>query len=115
MFKFIKQFTVSKNENSRSFRRDMANRLNGRGLKYVTERKDGEDYVIGKEGSLVRKGDELIVLSSEGVVFRSKIDSLQMNELLSLEGIILTGEDLDHDGTNRCVVAYYTYYRRVTS
>jgi hypothetical protein len=114
MFKFIKQFTVSKNENARSFKRDLAKRLNGRKLKYVTERIDGEDYVIGKEGSLIRKNKELLVIASENIVFRAAIDTLQMNELLSHEGIILTGEDLQHDGKQRCIVAYYTYYRKVT-
>ncbi|MHB1154118.1 MAG: hypothetical protein ACYCWE_12875 [Eubacteriales bacterium] len=113
MFKFIKQFTVSKNENARSFRRDMAKQLNGRKLKYVTERIGDEDYVIGKEGSLIRKDNELLVLSCDNIVFRAKIDMLQMNELLSYDGIILTGEDLAHEGKKRCVIAYYTYYRKV--
>lgn len=113
MFKFIKQFTVSKNENARSFRRDMAKQLNSRKIKYVTERIGDEDYVIGKEGSLIRKDNELLVLSSDTIVFRAKIDLLQMNELLSFEGIILTGEDLEHEGKKRCVIAYYTYYRKV--
>ena len=113
MFKFIKQFTVSKNENARSFRRDLAKRLNGRKLKYVTERIDSEDYVIGKEGSLIRKKNELLVTASGNIVFRASIDTLKMNELLSMEGIILTGEDLEHDCKQRCVVAYYTYYRKV--
>lgn len=113
MFKFIKQFIVSKNENARSFRRDMAKQLNGRKLKYVTERIGDEDYVIGKEGFLIRKNDELAVLSTDNTVFRAKTDTLQMNELLSFDGIILTGEDLEHDGKKRCVIAYYTYYRKV--
>lgn len=104
---------VSKNENSKSFRRDMAKRLDGRKIKYVTERIADEDYVIGKEGAIIRKEDELAVLSTDDVVFRAKTDTLQMNELLSLDGIILTGEDLEHDGKQRCVVAYYTYYRKV--
>lgn len=113
MFKFIKHFTVSKNENSRSFRRNLAKQLNGRKLKYVTERVGDEDYVIGKAGSLIRKDKELVVYASDQIVFRAEIDQLQMNELLSLEGIILTGADLEHQSKNRSVIAYYTYYRKV--
>lgn len=114
MFKFIKQFTVSKNENARSFRRDLAKQLDGRKIKYVTERIGDEEYVVGKEGSIIRKNDELIVFSSGSTVFRAKIDTLQMNQLLSLEGIILTGDDLEHGGNQRCIIAYYTYYRKVS-
>ena len=90
--------------------REMAERLNGKHVKYVTERKDDEDYVIGKEGALILKGDELLVFSSADVVFRCKVDELQASELLSLEGVILKGPDIEHGGEYRNVIAYYTYY-----
>lgn len=112
MFKFIKQFTVSKNENAKSFKRETARNLDGRRLKYVTERRDGEEYVLGHEGALIKKGSQLLVLASEDVVFRAEIDTLRFNEFLSLEGVILTGADLEHGGAERCVIAYYTYYRK---
>ena len=90
--------------------RMMAERLNGKHLKYVTERRDDEDYVIGKEGALILKGDELLVFSSADVVFRCKVDELEASELLSLEGVILKGPDIEHGGEYRQVIAYYTYY-----
>jgi len=113
MFKFIKNLTRSKDENSKSFRREMARQINGKKLKYVSERINDEDYVVGHEGALIVKEDQLLVYSSADVVFRAKIDDLRMNEFLSKEGIILTGEDLEHDGKMRSVIAYYTYYRKV--
>jgi len=88
----------------------MAERLNGKHIKYVTERREDEDYVIGKEGALIVKGDELLVFSSADVVFRCKLDQLQASELLSLEGVILNGPDIEHGGEIRNVIAYYTYY-----
>ena len=86
--------------------------LNGRHIKYVTERMpDGIDNVIGKEGALIVKGDELLVYASADVVFRADINELQASELLSLEGIILTAPD-KRNGEVRTVIAYYTHYTR---
>lgn len=110
MFKFIKKLTKSKNENSKRFKSDMAKHLDGRHIKYVTERIDDVDSVIGKEGALIVKDDELLVYSSADIVFRVKISELKASELLSLEGAILTGPDLTREGQERTVIAYYTYY-----
>ncbi len=108
MFEFLK---LGKNkEGSRAFRRKMAASLNGRHIKYVTERENYEDSVIGREGALIVKEDELLVYSSADVVFRAKIDQLDASELMSKEGAILTGPDIEHGGRMRTVIAYYTYY-----
>ena len=103
--------------------RALAAKLNGRAIKYVTERpyspEDGEesgssystpDEVIGKSGSLTVKDGELIVLSSADIVFRGKVDELSLSELMSLEGVIITGKDEEHGGKTRKIIAYYTYY-----
>lgn len=110
MFKFIKKLTRSKNENSKNFKREMAKHLDGRHIKYVTERFDDVDHVIGRDGALIVKNDELLVYSSANVVFRAKIDQLKMSELLSLEGAILTGADITQNGVERTIIAYYTHY-----
>ena len=87
--------------------------LGGRHIKYVTERMpDGIDSVIGKEGALIVKGDELLVFSSADVVFRANINELQASELLSLEGVILTAPDIQRNREVRTVIAYYTHYTR---
>ncbi|MBR2459623.1 MAG: hypothetical protein IKB34_00115 [Clostridia bacterium] len=90
--------------------RKMAEKLNGKHIKYVTERKDDEDTVIGRDGALIVKGDEFLVFSSADVVFRCHIDELQASELLSLEGVIINAPDIEHGGEFRTVIAYYTYY-----
>ncbi len=41
---------------------------------------------------------------------RCKVDELEASELLSLEGVILKGCDIEHGGEFRQVIAYYTYY-----
>ncbi|MBQ8508580.1 MAG: hypothetical protein IJ493_01605 [Clostridia bacterium] len=112
MFGFIKKLTKSKNENSKSFRIDMAKHLAGRAIKYCTERnpEDGTDTVIGHAGSLSIKDDEFIVLSSADIVFRCKITELRAWELMSNDGAMLTGPDITHGGEERTIMVYYTYY-----
>ena len=80
----------------------------------MTERTDSDDFVIGRDGALIVKDDCLLVYSSANVVFRGRIDELRMSELLSLEGVIIEGNDIEHDGRHRKVIAYYTYYLKST-
>lgn len=112
---YWKEKLIGKNENSPAFRRRLAGKLDGRALKYVSERVGDEDSVIGHAGYLSLSGDELSVNAESGILFRAKVDTLRINEFLSLEGVILTGADLEHDSRERCVIAYYTYYRKVES
>ncbi len=90
---------------------EMAKKLDGKHLRYVSERIDGQDYIIGKEGALILKGDELLVYASADVLFRAKVDNLDAAELMSLDGVVLEADDIEHGGTHRKVIAYYTYYR----
>ena len=106
------KLTKSKKPDSKKFRREMALSVNGRHIRYVTEKRDNVDEVIGREGHLNIKEDELIVYASSDTVFRAKIDELQIWELLSKDGVVLTGADLEHGGVERTVIAYYVYYRK---
>lgn len=100
-----------KKEDSPAFRREMAEKIAGKHIKYVTERIDNEDIVIGREGSLCLRDGEMIVFASADILFRTPVDSLTASELMSLDGVILTGPDLEHGGEMRTVIAYYLYYR----
>ena len=99
-----------KKETSPAFRREMAKKLDGRAIKYVTERTPDGENVIGKSGALIVKGDELLVYSSADVVFRCKVDCMTASELMSLGGVIITAPDVGHGGAERTVTAYYTDY-----
>lgn len=108
-------FRKAPKENSVAFRREMAKKLDGKHLRYVTERiekGDGttEDLVIGREGALIVKEDQLLVYASADVLLRLSIDDMTASELLSGDGVVLSGEDIAHDRAQRCVIAYYTYY-----
>ena len=104
-------FFKKKDENSKSFRHEMAKKLDGKHIKYVSERHSDVDEIIGREGALIIKNDEFIVYASQDILFRAKIDDLKAWELLSLDGVVLTAPDLEHEGKERTIIAYYKYYR----
>ena len=112
MLNFLRKLTKPKNENSKAFRIEMAKHLAGRAIKYCTERdpETGTDTVIGHAGSLSMRDDEFIVLSSADIVFRCKVAELRAWELMSNDGAMLTAPDLTHDGKERTIMVYYTYY-----
>lgn len=102
----------SKNPESKKFRWEMATAINHQHIRYVTEKKDGVDEVIGRNGGINIREDELLLYASSDVLFRCKIEELQIWELLSKDGVVLTGPDAEHGGTVRTVIAYYVYYRK---
>ena len=110
--KLIKKWTKSKNPDSKQYRWDMARSVCGQHIKYVTEKRDGVDEVIGRNGGLNIRNDEFIVYASADVVFRCKVDELKIWELLSKDGVVLTGPDLEHGGVERTIIAFYVYYRK---
>lgn len=108
-----KHWTKSKNPESKRYKRDLANYLDGKHLKCVTEKVNGIEEVVGKSGAIIKKEDELIVYASQDVLLRTKIDDLHAWELLSLEGVVITAHDIEHGGEERTVIAYYSYYREL--
>lgn len=108
----IKSRFLPKDESSPAFRREMAKKLDGRHIKYVTVRVEGIEEIIGREGhiNILPCGDEVAVVCGIESKFRGKIDGTAMWELLSLEGVVITGVDLD-TGEKKSITAYYKYYR----
>ena len=108
MFSFFRR---NKKEGTKAYRREMAERISGKRIRYVTERIDGVEEVIGKDGCISIKGDELIVSTYAKNNMRCKIDEMDASELLSKDGVVLTGPDESVGGQVRTVVAFYVYYR----
>ena len=100
-----------KNPNSLAFRREMAEKIVGHHVKYVTERKNDVDEVIGREGALALRNDELIVFASQDILFRTDVATLNAAELLSKDGVIISGPDKERGGEERTIIVYYVYYR----
>ncbi|MBQ3064348.1 MAG: hypothetical protein IJC99_06080 [Clostridia bacterium] len=112
MFKRVfEHWTKSKNPKSKRYKWDMARRICGYHVKYVSERIDNVDEVIGKSGSLNIKDDELLVYASFDVLMRCKIEEMDAAELMSKDGVVITAPDLEHGGKIRTVIVHYVYYR----
>lgn len=111
MWKVFDKLTKSKNPESKRYRMDMAKRICGHHVKYVTERKDDVEEVIGRSGGLNIRDDELLVFASADVLMRCKIADMQAAELLSHDGVVITAPDLEHGGAVRTIIVYYVYYR----
>lgn len=105
------KFKSKKDPDSKAFRWEMAKSICGKHIKYVTEKRNGVDEVIGRAGSLNIRDGEFILFSSADVLFRCPVDDLRAWELLSKDGVVLTGPDLEHGGVERTVIAFYVYYR----
>ena len=108
---FFKRLTKSKDPNSKRSRWDMAQMICGKHIRYVSEKQNDVDVIIGREGGFNIREEDLLVYASSRVVFRAKIDELQIWELLSKDGVVLTGYDKETQ-RERTVVAYYVYYRK---
>ena len=80
-------------------------------MKRAIEKIDGVEEVIGKNGGLNIRDDELLVFASADVIFRCKIEQMQAWELLSKDGVVITAPDLEHDGRERTIIVFYVYYR----
>lgn len=109
--KLLARFRKS-DEDSPAFRRAMAQKLDGKIVKYVTERdENGTETVIGREGHAnIVNGDTFSVTCGIDTIFSAPIEQMRAWELLSLEGAVLTAFDTAV-GRERSVVIYYKYYR----
>ena len=100
-----------KNPDSKQYRFEMAKQMANHHIRYVTEKINGVDEVIGKNGGLNIRDDEMIVFASADIIFRCKIEQMQAWELLSKDGVVITAPDLEHGGRERTIIVYYVYYR----
>ncbi len=114
--KVIAHWTKSKDPNSPRFRRDMAERISGQHVKYITERHGDNEDVIGRSGSLnIKDGNgegEFIVSTPSETILRCHIVDMQAWELMSRDGVVITAPDLEHGGVVRTITVHYVYYRK---
>lgn len=104
-------FSKKKDAQSKTERRKKAQELHGQLIRYVTERRDGNDDVVGRGGNLSVRNNELIVFSSADIIFRGNIDDLRISTLMSGDGVVISGYNLV-DGKEHEIIAYYVYHRK---
>jgi hypothetical protein len=105
-------FKKKKDPSNKKYRLEMAQRIAGQAIKYVTERRDNVEEVIGKGGCMSLHDGDFIVFSSSETVFRCKAEELEAWELLSKDGVVITGPDYEHGGVRRTIIVHYVYYRK---
>ena len=109
---FERLFGASKNQNSYSFKLKRARELHGQAVKYVTENRDGNEDVVGRGGSLCLHGEEFIVDSSGERLFSCNYRDLEANNLMSGDGVVITGPDSLRGGAVRTITVHFVYYRK---
>ncbi len=109
----LKDMLSPKAAKERRAKAEMAKKLDGKALKCVTERINGIEEIIGRDGAILLKGNELVVYAGQDIVFRSDIYKMTAGELLSLEGVVLQADG--EDGYERSIIAYYKYWRKMDS
>lgn len=98
--------------NGTAARRHRALELHGQAIKYVTERVDENDNVVGRGGSISVRNDQLILFSSDKILLRANVSDLDASYLLSGDGVVLVAPNLEEAGRERRYVAYFVYYRK---
>ena len=76
--KLFERLTKSNDPNSKRYRYDMAKRICGHHVRYITEKNGDVDEVIGREGSLNIKDDELLEVTPTSLRLRKTILSKEM-------------------------------------
>ena len=109
---FGKIFGRKNDPSSYAYRLERAKALHGQPVKYVTERRDDNEDVIGRGGALAVHGDTFIVDSSGERLFVCRIAELETAMLMSGDGVIIKGPNMLEDGRVRSITVHFVYYRK---
>ena len=101
-----------KNPDSFAYRLDRAKELHGQAVKFVTERIDGNEDIIGRGGALAIHEDKFIVDSSGDRLFSCKIRDLEASYLMSGDGVIIRDPNMLDGGRERTITVHFVYYRK---
>ena len=90
-------------------------RFDGKLLSYVTKRvpdADGStsEIVVGKDGRLCAVNSTISVICNEKTVFTAPAESTTCGELMSRNGVIVSGVN-DLSGEHETLIAHFVYYR----
>ena len=112
MKKLLELLGFGKSTDSKQYRRNKAASLHGQAIRYVTEMRNGNEDVVGKGGNLSVRNGELLVFSSSEIIMRAEVDRLDISELMSGDGVIITGENIEEGGKLRKLTVHYVYHRK---
>ena len=75
-------------------------RFDGKPLQYAVERVDGVERVLGKNGGIAVLDDVIVVMCEAKEVFRCRLEGATVAELLSGNGVEISGID-DYSGEKK--------------
>lgn len=83
-------------------------RVDGAHVKYAAERlPDGTERILGKGGAVSVTGERALILCGGKAVFSCPTGETTCAELMSGDGAVFEGKDLE-SGRQMCVTAYFT-------
>ena len=109
---FKKLFRIGTKPGTAAYRIDQANKIHGQPVKYVTERIDGNDDIVGRGGSVSVVDDNLIVDSSGDRLFVCPVKTVDISWLMSGNGVIVSGPNSLDGGRYRSITVHFVYYRK---
>lgn len=107
-----KVFHIGEKAGTPAYRRRMAREMDGLAIRYITEMRDGNEDVIGRNGHMTLRGDEFVVYSSGNLILRANVRELDAMTLMSGDGVVLRAPNLADGGNIRQITVYYVYHRR---
>jgi hypothetical protein len=85
--------------------------LDGKLITYAVRREPSGEIVIGKDGRICAATDQLELRFSNGnIAFSCPVSTMEYGDLMSRNGVLITGDD-SVTGGRVTVVASYKYYR----
>ena len=108
---FKKLFGIN-DDNSRKARYKRALSYHGTAIKYVTERREDNEDVVGRGGSLAAHKDEFVINTSTDTLFRCPLSEVEISNLMSGDGAIIKGPNTLEGGKIRTLTVHFVYYRK---
>lgn len=109
---FKKLFRIGTNPDSLAYRTEQAAKISGQAVKYVTERNDNNDDIVGRGGSVTVVDNRLIIDTSGERLFTCPIKDVDISWLMSGNGVIISGPNMLEDGRHRTLTVHFVYYRK---
>ena len=110
--KFRRFFGLSDVPGSKKDRIRRANALHGQTIRYVGEMKDGVENIVGRGGNASVRNGELLIFSSNDVIYRTRVEEVEISDLLSGDGVVLRGPDTVSGSSFRSITVYFVDYHK---
>ena len=110
--KYRRFFGLSDKPGSKKDRIRRANALHGQTIRYVSEMENGVETIIGRGGNASVRDGELLIFSSDEVIFRAPCEAVLTANLLSGDGVVLKGADSVSGLDERTITVYFVDYHK---